>query len=153
MEKLKADLVFACKDCGHTGLRIRTENYVHPCVCCNSRNVVQLDITPKEYLKILKKGYIHAYLAELYPEESKSWNANREKAEIEHRKFQQSFKSKGIAKAKKPEKPVPKCPVCGSTRLVKISASNKIGTTMVLGVFALGHISKTYKCKDCGMKF
>ena len=47
----------------------------------------------------------------------------------------------------------PKCPVCGSTNIHKISAANKVGAAAVFGVFAIGHVSKTYKCDNCGAKF
>ena len=46
-----------------------------------------------------------------------------------------------------------KCPNCGSPYVEKISLANKAGATAVFGVFSLGHISKTYKCKMCGYKW
>ncbi|CAB1252333.1 DZANK-type domain-containing protein [Ruminococcaceae bacterium BL-6] len=48
---------------------------------------------------------------------------------------------------------LPKCPVCGSTNIQKISTASKIGAGIAFGVFSLGHISKTFKCKNCGYKF
>lgn len=46
-----------------------------------------------------------------------------------------------------------KCPACGSTNVEKISAASKVGAGIAFGVFSLGHISKTFKCKNCGYKF
>lgn len=48
---------------------------------------------------------------------------------------------------------IPKCPICGSTNIEKISLGNKVGSVALIGVFAVGHITKTYKCKNCNAKF
>jgi len=51
------------------------------------------------------------------------------------------------------EKPIIKCPTCGSTNVEKISTANKVGSALAIGVFSIGHISKTFKCRSCGMEF
>ena len=48
---------------------------------------------------------------------------------------------------------LPKCPVCHSTKIHKISMTNKAASALAFGVFAAGHVSKTYKCDVCGSKF
>lgn len=48
---------------------------------------------------------------------------------------------------------VPKCPICSSIKIRKISLTNKAASTMAFGVLAAGHVSKTYKCDTCGAKF
>lgn len=48
---------------------------------------------------------------------------------------------------------VPKCPICASTKIHKISMTNKAISAMAFGVLAAGHVSKTYKCDVCGTKF
>lgn len=48
---------------------------------------------------------------------------------------------------------VPKCPVCNSTNIDKISLTNKVGSVAMFGVFSVGHVNKTFKCKNCGYKF
>lgn len=48
---------------------------------------------------------------------------------------------------------VSKCPICSSTKIHKISMTNKAVSAAVFGVFAVGHVSKTYKCDICGAKF
>lgn len=48
---------------------------------------------------------------------------------------------------------VPKCPTCGSNNLQKISAANKVGSVALFGIFAAGHVNKTWKCLNCGSKF
>lgn len=47
----------------------------------------------------------------------------------------------------------PKCPVCSSTKIHKISLTNKAASALAFGVLSAGHVSKTYKCDTCGAKF
>ena len=46
-----------------------------------------------------------------------------------------------------------RCPFCQSTNCKKISGASKIGKVALLGVFAAGHISKTWHCNNCGSNF
>lgn len=46
-----------------------------------------------------------------------------------------------------------KCPTCGSTDVEKISLAKKAGAIAGFGLFSMGYVSKTYKCKGCGVKF
>lgn len=48
---------------------------------------------------------------------------------------------------------VPRCPICSSTKIHKISLTNKAASAIAFGVLAAGHVSKTYKCDVCGSKF
>ncbi len=48
---------------------------------------------------------------------------------------------------------LPKCPTCNSTNIKKISMTNKAASAFAFGLFAAGHVSKTYKCNVCGSKF
>lgn len=48
---------------------------------------------------------------------------------------------------------LPKCPICHSTKIHKISIANKAASALTFGVFAVGHVSKIYKCDVCGSKF
>lgn len=48
---------------------------------------------------------------------------------------------------------IPKCPICSSTKIHKISLTNKAASVLVFGVLSAGHVSKTYKCDTCGAKF
>lgn len=47
----------------------------------------------------------------------------------------------------------PKCPICQSTNLSKISTTHKAGKIALFGIFGAGDISKTWKCNNCGSKF
>lgn len=48
---------------------------------------------------------------------------------------------------------VPRCPTCGSKDVKKISGDSKVGKAILFGIFALGAISKTYKCNNCGYQW
>lgn len=48
---------------------------------------------------------------------------------------------------------LPRCPVCQSTNLKKISAGSKVLAAVTIGNFAIPYTSKTFDCKNCGYKF
>lgn len=50
-------------------------------------------------------------------------------------------------------KPVVQCPYCHSTYTSKISAMSKAGSVALLGVFAMGKVSKQWHCHKCGSDF
>lgn len=52
-----------------------------------------------------------------------------------------------------PQPNIPKCPICGSTDLSKITTTQKAGKAVLFGLFASGDMSKTWKCNKCGSKF
>lgn len=48
----------------------------------------------------------------------------------------------------------PKCPICGSTNINKITVGSRVVKTAVFGVVgAVDDAGKTYKCGNCGSKF
>ena len=49
--------------------------------------------------------------------------------------------------------PLPRCPVCNSAMLKKITTRSKFLAAATLGTFALPYNSKTFECKDCGYRF
>ena len=48
---------------------------------------------------------------------------------------------------------IPKCPICQSTNLSKITAVQKAGKIALFGIFGMGDNGKTWKCNNCGSKF
>lgn len=81
-----------------------------------------------------------------------------EKREIKYAKIRQHDKEE-FAKLMKEKNigqtPIntPKCPICGSTNLSKISALHKAGKIGLFGIFGMGDNGKTWKCNGCGSKF
>lgn len=49
--------------------------------------------------------------------------------------------------------PLPRCPVCNSVMLKKITTGSKFLAAATVGMFALPYNSKTFECKDCGYRF
>lgn len=47
----------------------------------------------------------------------------------------------------------PKCPICQSTNLSKITTVQKAGKIVLFGIFGMGDNGKTWKCNNCGSKF
>lgn len=48
---------------------------------------------------------------------------------------------------------IPKCPICQSTNLSKITATKKAMKIAAFGIFGMGDNGKTWKCNNCGSKF
>ena len=48
----------------------------------------------------------------------------------------------------------PKCPICGSTNIKKITLTKKVVKTAAFGILgAMDDAGKTWKCSNCGSKF
>lgn len=47
----------------------------------------------------------------------------------------------------------PKCPICQSTNLTKISSTSKAVKIATFGLLGAGDVGKTWKCNNCGSKF
>ena len=48
---------------------------------------------------------------------------------------------------------IPKCPICQSANLKKISGLSKAGSVAMWGIFAAGRTSKTWHCNNCGSEW
>jgi len=46
-----------------------------------------------------------------------------------------------------------RCPTCNSPHIEKISSSDKAASALLFGIFSIGQISKTFRCRDCGYKW
>lgn len=46
-----------------------------------------------------------------------------------------------------------KCPFCQSTNVKKISGASKVASAVAFGVFALGKVTKTWHCNNCGSNY
>lgn len=47
----------------------------------------------------------------------------------------------------------PKCPICQSTNLSKITTAKKVMKIAAFGIFGMGDNGKTWKCNSCGSRF
>lgn len=48
---------------------------------------------------------------------------------------------------------IPRCPICQSKNLKKITVGSKLLAAGMVGVFAAPYTSKTYECMNCHVKF
>ena len=57
-----------------------------------------------------------------------------------------------VARQKAKEANIPKCPICGSTDLNKLSAVNRTASAFIWGLGS-NKIGKTYQCRNCKATF
>ena len=80
------------------------------------------------------------------------WEKARETAayhELEHAKIAMGYYNKSPEEREH----IPRCPVCQSTRLSKISTGRKILEAGFGGIWGMDVMGKTYECRNCGSKF
>lgn len=56
-------------------------------------------------------------------------------------------------KMKTPKFITVKCPYCHSTNTKKISATSKVGSVALFGIFAAGKVAKEWHCNNCKSDF
>lgn len=156
-----SEYVLYCPRCG--AVHIEFDNDKHYCITCKKQEMINT-------------GHNHGYFLDKYLQEVGKTNQNiinfnfeeyvKKEFAIEQNPL---YNEKDVKKREKLEQIViaknskeigsvqveniPHCPTCGSTNVEKISGLNKVGSAALFGVFSLGHISKTFRCKNCGMKF
>lgn len=96
------------------------------------------------------KQYFLKEYGETYEELYRKTHDESEAEELKELSIQEE-----IARAARKEAlhPTPKCPICGSSRLTKISAVTKAAKVSAFGILGAGDIGKTYKCNNCGARF
>lgn len=108
------------------------------CTSCKTVNTILLskfDSIQKDYVKLKKdleltcKGCGKKIINRIVPQRPKGWRDLND--------WERTIK----------------CPICSSSKIHKISMTNKAASAFAFGIFAAGHVSKTYKCDICGAKF
>lgn len=130
-------------DIDEHGVRENNLRYIWcQCTSCRKVNTIsynKFDIVKSEYLQlknnlnIFCKGCGKQFTNPIVPKRPDGWERIKSVG-------------KGIEN-------IPKCPICSSTKIHKISMTNKAASALTFGIFAAGHVSKTYKCDICGSKF
>lgn len=134
-----------CPKCGFIGLGVLDE-----CIYCETPYIVtEYDLCENSENGNLKKevktAIFEKYIKDnpMYSEEAVK---NREEQERHNRlNMPSSYKPK--------ESNTPKCPICQSTNLSKITTVQKAGKIALFGIFGMGDNGKTWKCNNCGSKF
>lgn len=87
------------------------------------------------------------HYALMYPESEESIEYFRNDGGIENYYFPQN------PDATSRPKHVPKCPICGSENLTRLTTMKKAAKIALVGIYGLGDCGKTWKCNNCGSKF
>lgn len=98
----------------------------------------QLDTSLSKY----KSNY-----ANMFPESEESIEYFRSVGGIENFYFPQNTNTTSRPKH------VPKCPICGSENLTRLTTMKKAAKIALVGIYGLGDCGKTWKCNNCGSKF
>lgn len=145
------DILWLCPKCG--GNYNLSENETPPndgtCSLCGGK-FIKTKYRYSEYSKnreIIRQEYIYSR-PDYDPEEMAYWQ------EVNRQRMRESAKKLGPIKKPEPEPDnTPKCPICQSTNLSKISTAKKAGKIALFGIFGMGDNGKTWKCNNCGSKF
>lgn len=132
-----------CMNCGQI---INKE--LEQCQYCNSNKVVELNssATLGDYFVLRKISHDGNFIKEMmelhdediikYTEKISQFKANLGQ--------QESVKIQTDTR--------PKCPTCGSTNLRKVSATSKVASVALWGLFSQ-KVKKTWHCNECGYEW
>lgn len=162
MSNMFKDTLMFCDKCGNPTSSNLNQNG-DECYLCHQGHFIDSKINHKEAIdavcqeygdtpeskildELLRKKYFYGKLDQQSSQSAISARKQAESPEaIEeaNRRWRQQGK----------ESAGPKCPICGSTNLKKLSVFGKVAKVKMFGIFGAGDLGKTYKCEDCGVKF
>lgn len=143
-----------CKNCGFQISKIWLDNahtVIKVCVKCGSLFIdgaptcdcfVEKESPPSMNVK---------YSASKYNNQTKPTNYEELRTPIEDRIISEPLKN--VTFTFQAHSNDPKCPICNSKNLKKISTAKKATKISVLGIFGAGDLGKTWQCENCGSKF
>lgn len=152
LQELNKGIVWLCPKCGGTSTnaegKIPNDNGV--CRLCGE-TYIKTEYIGEEYTKnreAIRQEYIYSR-PDYDPEEMAYWD------NVRKQRMRESAKKLGPIKKPEPEENTnqPKCPICQSTNLKKISTAKKVGKIAMFGIFGMGDNGKTWQCNNCGSKF
>lgn len=154
-----------CKNCGYYRSRLDESNCF--CPVCNTEftKLGILDgykvnnLNGEQRAQWVEKKFGHPISEEMHnlrrEYQKKAWLEYEKQEEEEQRRLEEEKKAyelrilsgDGLSN-------VPKCPICGSTSLKKITLTTRAVKTAAFGTIgAIDDAGKTYKCENCGSKF
>ena len=155
-----SDHIFYCPKCGD--VTIEFDENEHSCITCKNTQMINTGKDSKYFRDkyfagkemcdelLFKYNTAEEVRKEFfYGNSVYNVKAIKKREELRQRVIAKNLKETGSIQTDN----IPKCPTCGSADIEKISGTNKVASAAMFGVFSLGHISKTFKCKNCGMKF
>lgn len=137
-----------CPKCGEIALTSMRPN--EKCLYCGTF----LQDTEYIFMDVVERGNIKPEISKAIFEKYIRNNPMYSKEAVKLREEQEHQNRMNLPSSYKPkEKNVPKCPICGSKNLSKITTAHKAGKIALFGIFGMGDNGKTWKCKNCGSKF
>lgn len=167
-----------CKQCGYTCMVSMTTHILHrlvagesPKTCVNCKTQMtelptkvvdkygcfsELEVFSTEWFDSREK-YVEEYVSEfsefnpeLYAKELDRLKASAERHfQYEQQQLEESFK-----KIAEQRSHIPKCPICGSSNLRKITLTKRAVKTAAFGIAgAVDDAGKTWQCNNCNSKF
>ena len=152
IQELDKHILWLCPKCGGNCTSVKGEEPTEGAKCplCDG-DLIETPYTFGEYGKnreTIRQEYIYSR-PDYDPEEMAYWD------NVRKQRMRESAKKLGPIKKPEPEenKNTPKCPICQSTNLSKISTAKKVGKIAMFGIFGMGDNGKTWQCNNCGSKF
>ena len=135
-----------CKRCGH--IEMWQKELIPVCEYCNS------ELVDTEYIlqDVLEHGEIKPEIRKAIFEKYIKNSPSYSEEAVKDREEKENRESINLPSSYKP-KNIPKCPICQSTNLSKITNTRKAGKIALFGIFGAGDLGKTWKCNNCGSKF
>ena len=120
------------EDCSYCGYQLQDTEYYF------TESVERGNLKPE-----IRKAIFEKYIknSPLYSEEA-----------VKDREEKEDWEMISLPSSYKP-KNTPKCPICQSTNLSKITTVQKASKIALFGIFGMGDNGKTWKCNNCGSKF
>lgn len=151
--------LYYCAKCGATR-RLYKSDFENPdkliCVLCMGKEYLPV---PEKYITYSSCGFpiINEDLESEFIEEVVKKSPNFDQSCFDSKdeiRAQRKRDWEDIKASAKERSLSPKCPICGSTNIKKISFTSRAVKTALFGaVGAIDDAGKTWKCNNCGSKF
>ena len=142
---VKGHQLKACRRCGKIKAIVVDLGPEDRCDVCGFK-MVPIDLYYNEYgamSEIERERYITALTDQ---PDSPEWIIKRRKYDIEHYSVSEEYK-------RRKKEYTPKCPICGSPDIKKISMFSKGMMAGLFGIFSLPYQGKQWHCNSCDTDF
>ena len=151
---MAALFMYLCKNCGKTIDYTQSEAETAECSCKHT-DYIYLGVNPVQYYKMSDSSKDRLIQKKLkltqnqFEELKAEWSKIRKEVDREY--YAQRLAQRN--EQRRVSQNTPKCPICQSTNLSKITTVQKAGKIALFGIFGMGDNGKTWRCNNCGSKF
>lgn len=89
---------------------------------------------------------------EFVPQICQKWNCTKDEAEQAIQEFYEWMMACREESRQQEEDSRPRCPTCRSTNIKKVSATSKVGSVVMWGIFSQ-KVKKQFHCNNCGYEW